>query len=142
MVKLDGPQKDSDFVDPRHCLVFWARPPQRVKNLVEIIQQKLKDAAPGSANLLSKPSSLTEARSLDHAIEQPPHDSDGSRSFQISGGNRPSHINLEAEVRDDCRLSIHAPCKTDQTDGLLRFGSSGFELSTSYRRVIGRRPYS
>jgi hypothetical protein len=47
LVKLDGPQKDSSYEDPRHCLVFWARPPVKVRNLVEIIQQKLQDAAPG-----------------------------------------------------------------------------------------------
>ncbi|KAK5211987.1 hypothetical protein LTR47_003916 [Exophiala xenobiotica] len=47
LVKLEGPQKDESFVDPRHCLVFWGRPPQKVKNLIDVIQSKLKDAAPG-----------------------------------------------------------------------------------------------
>lgn len=47
MVKLDGVQKDPGFVDPRNCFVSWARPPQKVKNLIDIIQSKLKDAAPG-----------------------------------------------------------------------------------------------
>jgi vesicle-fusing ATPase len=47
LVKLDGFQKDPSYVDPRHCLVFWARPPQKVRKLVQVIQQKLKDAAPG-----------------------------------------------------------------------------------------------
>jgi vesicle-fusing ATPase len=47
LVKLDGPQKQIDYVDPRNCLVFWARPPQKVRNLIDIIQQKLRDAAPG-----------------------------------------------------------------------------------------------
>ena len=47
LIKLDGVQKDPSYVDPRHCLVFWARPPKRVRMLVKIIQQKLKDAAPG-----------------------------------------------------------------------------------------------
>jgi len=46
LVKLEGPQKDESFVDPRHCLVFWGRPPQKVKNLIDVIQSKLKDAAP------------------------------------------------------------------------------------------------
>ena len=50
LVKLDGFQKDPSYVDPRHCLVFWARPPQKVRKLVQIIQQKLKDAAPGKKN--------------------------------------------------------------------------------------------
>jgi hypothetical protein len=46
LVKLDGPQRDETYKDPRYCLVFWARPPQKIKNLIGIIQQKLKDAAP------------------------------------------------------------------------------------------------
>ena len=46
LIKLDGPQKDGTYKDPRYCLVFWARPPQKIKNLITIIQQKLKDAAP------------------------------------------------------------------------------------------------
>ncbi|KIW20915.1 hypothetical protein PV08_01494 [Exophiala spinifera] len=46
LVKLDGPQKDDSFADPRHCLVFWGRPPQKVKNLIHIVQSKLQDAAP------------------------------------------------------------------------------------------------
>lgn len=47
LVKLHGVQSDPNYIDPRHCLVFWARPPQKVRKLVQIIQQKLKDAAPG-----------------------------------------------------------------------------------------------
>ncbi|KIX01304.1 uncharacterized protein Z518_09029 [Rhinocladiella mackenziei CBS 650.93] len=46
LVKLDGPQKDASYIDPRHCLVFWGRPPQKLKTLVDVIQSKLKDAAP------------------------------------------------------------------------------------------------
>lgn len=59
LVKLDGVQKDPSYVDPRHCLVFWARPPKRVRKLVEIIQQKLKDAAPGKDNADRGRSDLT-----------------------------------------------------------------------------------
>lgn len=47
LVKLDGLQQDPTYADPRNCLVFWARPTQHVKNLVGMIQQKLKAAAPG-----------------------------------------------------------------------------------------------
>ena len=47
LVKLDGPRKDVSYIDPRHCLVFWGRPPQKVKSLIDVIQSKLKDAAPG-----------------------------------------------------------------------------------------------
>jgi len=46
LVKLDGPQRDDSFVDPRNCLVFWGRPTQKVKTLIDVVQSKLKDAAP------------------------------------------------------------------------------------------------
>jgi len=46
LVKLDGPRKEASYSDPRHCLVFWGRPPQKVKTLIDVIQSKLKDAAP------------------------------------------------------------------------------------------------
>jgi vesicle-fusing ATPase len=47
LVKLDGAQREDEYVDPRNCLVFWGRPSGKVKNMIHIIQQKLKDAAPG-----------------------------------------------------------------------------------------------
>jgi hypothetical protein len=47
LVKLDGHQKLDDYVDPRNCLVFWGRPPHKVKQLIDLVQQKLRDAAPG-----------------------------------------------------------------------------------------------
>ncbi|KAL2444365.1 hypothetical protein ABEF95_016430 [Exophiala dermatitidis] len=46
LIKLEGPQKDETFRDPRNCLVFWGRPPAKVRNLVKVIQTKLLDAAP------------------------------------------------------------------------------------------------
>lgn len=52
LVKLDGPQRDPEYADPRNCLVFWARPPSRLRQLIEIIQAKLTDAAPGQCGIL------------------------------------------------------------------------------------------
>ena len=46
-MKLDGLRRDPDYADPRNCLVFWARPPGRLRKLVEVIQAKLTYAAPG-----------------------------------------------------------------------------------------------
>lgn len=37
---------DPNEVDQRHCLVFWARPPLAVRDLVEVIQSKLKLQSP------------------------------------------------------------------------------------------------
>lgn len=43
---LDGPLKDSSYKDPRNCLVFWARPPVKLRALIHDIQQKLLTIAP------------------------------------------------------------------------------------------------
>ncbi|PNS20565.1 ATP-dependent RNA helicase ded1 [Sphaceloma murrayae] len=34
------------FIDPRHCLVFWARPPQPVRELISEVQRRLQSVAP------------------------------------------------------------------------------------------------
>lgn len=47
LTKLDGNGREQGYVDPRNCLVFWARPTQKVKNLIEVVQQKLRNVAPG-----------------------------------------------------------------------------------------------
>lgn len=44
--KLIDAKEFPDHTDPRNCLVFWARPPQRIRKLVNVIQQKLVDIAP------------------------------------------------------------------------------------------------
>ncbi|KAJ9235394.1 hypothetical protein DTO166G5_4675 [Paecilomyces variotii] len=46
LAKLDGPNKDPGFVDTRHCLVFWARPPQHIKAMVDMIQREIREVAP------------------------------------------------------------------------------------------------
>ena len=38
--------KEPGYQDPRHCLVFWARPPKAVRSLIAQVQQKLLQAAP------------------------------------------------------------------------------------------------
>ncbi|KAF2764204.1 hypothetical protein EJ03DRAFT_282499 [Teratosphaeria nubilosa] len=47
LAKLEDPTIEPEFEDWRHCLVFWARPPARVRSLIAEIQNKLKDVAPG-----------------------------------------------------------------------------------------------
>ena len=44
--QIEDPTIEPGYCDPRHCLVFWARPPQKVKNLIDSIQQKLRAVAP------------------------------------------------------------------------------------------------
>ncbi|KAI9877171.1 MAG: hypothetical protein M1830_004629 [Pleopsidium flavum] len=44
--RLEDPSLDVGYVDPRHCLVFWARPPSGLRELISNIQQKLRSVAP------------------------------------------------------------------------------------------------
>ncbi|RPA78054.1 hypothetical protein BJ508DRAFT_416690 [Ascobolus immersus RN42] len=43
--KREGRAVD-DAVDPRHCLVFWARPPERIRQFVKTVQERLRNIAP------------------------------------------------------------------------------------------------
>ncbi|KAJ6184178.1 hypothetical protein N7519_005479 [Penicillium mononematosum] len=44
--RLDGPGKEYGFVDPRNCLVIWARPSPHVRDLICFIQNELKSISP------------------------------------------------------------------------------------------------
>lgn len=44
--KLIDIDANPDFVDPRNCLVFWARPPARIKKFVGDLQSRLLKLAP------------------------------------------------------------------------------------------------
>ncbi|KAK5807615.1 hypothetical protein VI817_001873 [Penicillium citrinum] len=46
LMRLDGPRKEDGYVDPRHCLVIWARPPSPICELVAWLQNELKTVAP------------------------------------------------------------------------------------------------
>lgn len=46
LLRLEDPSIEPGFVDTRNCLVFWARPPEKVKALVKACQEKLKDVVP------------------------------------------------------------------------------------------------
>lgn len=47
LAKLEGPEgvREEGYVDPRNCLVVWARPTEGVKGLVAECQRRLKDVA-------------------------------------------------------------------------------------------------
>ncbi|MCJ1251825.1 transport between ER and Golgi ATPase protein [Trapelia coarctata] len=40
------PRQFPGFTDPRHCLVFWARPPKAIRDLIHNIQQRLLAEVP------------------------------------------------------------------------------------------------
>lgn len=44
--KLLDEEAYPEYKDPRNCLVFWARPPQRIRDLVDEIQKELLTIAP------------------------------------------------------------------------------------------------
>ncbi|KAK3294971.1 RNA ligase/cyclic nucleotide phosphodiesterase [Chaetomium fimeti] len=46
LLRLERPDVEPGFQDPRHCLVFWARPPNHVVKLACHLQTLLQKAAP------------------------------------------------------------------------------------------------
>lgn len=44
--KLIDQENNPGYEDPRNCLVFWARPPQRVRDIVDGIQRELREVMP------------------------------------------------------------------------------------------------
>ncbi|KAF3919938.1 hypothetical protein AA313_de0203477 [Arthrobotrys entomopaga] len=56
-------------VDHRNCLVFWARPPTRVRNFIAKVQEKLKDVAP---NLWLMPPPNLHTTVLEMTHSRPP----------------------------------------------------------------------
>lgn len=52
LLRIEKPEIDPSFSDPRNCLVFWARPPDHVVQLAVHIQGMLKEAAPSKSGAL------------------------------------------------------------------------------------------
>ncbi|KAJ4347015.1 uncharacterized protein N0V89_010949 [Didymosphaeria variabile] len=46
LLRLSDVTVEPGYVDPRHCLVFWGRPSDKVKNLISRVQQELLAVAP------------------------------------------------------------------------------------------------
>ncbi|GAB7347638.1 hypothetical protein MBLNU459_g4507t1 [Dothideomycetes sp. NU459] len=44
--RLEDPTIEPGFKDWRHCLVFWARPPQKLKEVIAEVQKRLKAVSP------------------------------------------------------------------------------------------------
>ncbi|WPH00150.1 Hypothetical protein R9X50_00297300 [Acrodontium crateriforme] len=64
LAKLEDPARNPGFEDWRNCLVFWARPPKVVRELIAEIQRKLIDVAP---NLWIMPSTNLHMTALEVA---------------------------------------------------------------------------
>ena len=53
--KLVNPDAYPGYIDPRNCLVFWARPPECVRELVGTLQAQLRDLAPSQSRKSRSP---------------------------------------------------------------------------------------
>lgn len=54
--RLDGPEKEAGFEDPRNCLVIWGRPSSAVKDVIAFVQQELRAVAPCMSLFAPRPS--------------------------------------------------------------------------------------
>jgi len=52
LLRLNDPTIEPGYVDPRHCLVFWGRPTQKIKDLIQRVQQELLTVAPNKGVLV------------------------------------------------------------------------------------------
>lgn len=50
--RIEDPTIEPGFKDWRHCLVFWARPPQKLKDLIAEVQKRLKAVSPSKRPLV------------------------------------------------------------------------------------------
>lgn len=44
--RIEDPTIEPGFKDWRHCLVFWARPPHKLRSLIAEVQKRLKAVSP------------------------------------------------------------------------------------------------
>ena len=70
LARLENPKDHPDYQDPRHCLVFWARPTLTVRDIIGKIQAKLKEVVP---NLWIMPSESLHMTALEitHSLTAP-----------------------------------------------------------------------
>lgn len=77
LLRLENPELEPGFQDARHCLVFWARPPEHILKLASHLQTLLRKAAPSKGPLpVVEGQSLTSwfGRHLAHAPASNAHD--------------------------------------------------------------------
>ncbi|KAL6702999.1 hypothetical protein ACN47E_010354 [Coniothyrium glycines] len=46
LLRLHDPTVELGYVDPRHCFVFWGRPTQKIKDVIQHVQHELLTVAP------------------------------------------------------------------------------------------------
>ncbi|TKA61022.1 hypothetical protein B0A55_11446 [Friedmanniomyces simplex] len=70
LAKLEDPSIEPGFTDWRHCLVFWARPPVKVRSLIGEVQRRVVRVVP---NLWTMPSENLHMTALEitHSLTAP-----------------------------------------------------------------------
>ncbi|GAB1316219.1 hypothetical protein MFIFM68171_06429 [Madurella fahalii] len=69
LLRLENPDIEPGFQDRRHCLVFWARPPEHILKLASYLQTALRKVAP---NLWLMPPHRMHMTTLEIAHSQTP----------------------------------------------------------------------
>ena len=112
--RLEDPSLEPGFVDPRNCLVLWARPPTPVKHLIAEVQGRLLGAAPSTllsskANRAKRFQTETDAcRAVADAEPESPHDGAGDHALEDGAGD------AAAQRAAHRQLHRRAPNETNQ----------------------------
>lgn len=51
--KACGKFEELEEIDPRRCLVIWVKPTKEVRDIVKVVQDRLRDVAPGLSFFLA-----------------------------------------------------------------------------------------
>ncbi|KAF2012025.1 hypothetical protein BU24DRAFT_267804 [Aaosphaeria arxii CBS 175.79] len=70
LLRLEDATVEPNFVDPRHCLVFWARPTEKIKDIIQHVQQELLTVAP-NLWLMPRPNLHITALEVTHSKQAP-----------------------------------------------------------------------
>ncbi|KAK4613589.1 hypothetical protein CLAFUW4_09406 [Fulvia fulva] len=70
LAKLENPEQFPGYEDPRHCLVFWARPSAAVRDLIGKIQTRLTEVLPNLWTMPSRSLHMT-ALEITHSLTAP-----------------------------------------------------------------------
>jgi vesicle-fusing ATPase len=60
--RLSDPSIEPGYVDPRHCLVFWGRPTQKVKDVIERVQKELSSVASSELCFVTDSCTVADSR--------------------------------------------------------------------------------
>ncbi|OJD37150.1 ureidoglycolate hydrolase [Diplodia corticola] len=118
LLRLEDPSIEPGYVDTRNCLVFWARPPPKVKALVKACQDKLKDVVP---NLWLMPQTSLHMTALEIAHSRTPSAIDALVAQLHHGGALSSLANHPSSSPPRHRARLVRP--------LLGFDASAIALS-------------